>query len=122
MLSGNEVRYTVFCYAGSPQRVCLCPGRRQLSRPADPCDRAVCAGRGLDISTRLIGQKLTEKWVRTSWSIAARRGDHRRTEIASKAAPDGYTVLMITTTFAINPGLHSKLPYDPGKDFTPVSS
>ncbi|MBI1990892.1 MAG: tripartite tricarboxylate transporter substrate binding protein, partial [Betaproteobacteria bacterium] len=43
------------------------------------------------------------------------------TEIASKAAPDGYTVLMITTTFAINPGLYSKLPYDPGKDFMPVT-
>jgi tripartite-type tricarboxylate transporter receptor subunit TctC len=43
------------------------------------------------------------------------------TEIASKSAPDGYTVLMITTTFAINPGLYPKLPYDPVKHFTPVT-
>ena len=79
-------------------------------------------GGGLDISTRLIAQKLTEKWgqnivVDTRPGAATIVG----TEIASKSAPDGYTVLMITTTFAINPGLYSKLPYDPGKDFTPVT-
>ena len=79
-------------------------------------------GGGLDISTRLIGQKLTEKWGQNVV------GDSRPgaativgTEIASRAAPDGYTVLMITTTFAINPGLYSRLPYDPGRDFTPVT-
>jgi tripartite-type tricarboxylate transporter receptor subunit TctC len=43
------------------------------------------------------------------------------TSIASKAAPDGYTLLMITTTFAINPGLRANLPYDPLKDFAPVT-
>ena len=79
-------------------------------------------GGGLDISTRLIGQKLTEKWgqnivVDTRPGAATIVG----TEIASKAAPDGYTLLMITTTFAINPGLYPKLPYDPGKHFTPVT-
>jgi tripartite-type tricarboxylate transporter receptor subunit TctC len=79
-------------------------------------------GGGLDISTRLIGHKLTEKWgqnivVDTRAGAATIVG----TEIASKSAPDGYTVLMITTTFAINPGLYSRRPYDPGKDFTPVT-
>lgn len=79
-------------------------------------------GGGLDISTRLIGQKLTEKWgqnivVDTRPGAATILG----TDIASKAAPDGYTLLMITTTFAINPGLRAKLPYDPVKDFTPVT-
>ena len=79
-------------------------------------------GGGLDISTRLIGHKLTEKWgqnvvVDTRPGAATIVG----TDIASKSAPDGYTVLMITTTFAINPGLYSRLPYDPVKDFTPVT-
>ena len=79
-------------------------------------------GGGLDITTRLIGQKLTEKWgqnivVDTRPGAATIVG----TEIASNAAPDGYTLLMITTTFAINPGLRSKLPYDPFKDFTPIT-
>jgi tripartite-type tricarboxylate transporter receptor subunit TctC len=79
-------------------------------------------GGGLDITTRLIGQKLTAKWgqnvvVDTRPGAATIVG----TEIASKAAPDGYTLLMITTTFAINPGLRARLPYDPLKDFTPVT-
>lgn len=79
-------------------------------------------GGGLDITTRRIGQRLTEKWgqnivVDTRPGAATIVG----TEIASKAPADGYTMLMITTTFAINPGLYPKLPYDPLKDFTPVT-
>ncbi len=79
-------------------------------------------GGGLDISTRLIGQKLTEKWGQNV-VVDARPGAATivGTEIASKAVPDGYTLLMITTTFAINPGLYAKLPYDPIRDFTPVT-
>jgi tripartite-type tricarboxylate transporter receptor subunit TctC len=41
------------------------------------------------------------------------------TEFAARAAPDGHTLLMITTAFAINPGLYDKLPYDPAA-FAPV--
>ena len=41
------------------------------------------------------------------------------TEIASKAPPDGYTLLVISLAHAVNPWLY-KLPYDPIKDFTPV--
>lgn len=92
--------------------------------PARPIRMIVpfAPGGGLDITTRLIGQKLTAKWgqnvvVDTRPGAATIVG----TEIASKAAPDGYTLLMITTTFAINPGLRTRLPYDPLKDFTPVT-
>ena len=79
-------------------------------------------GGGLDISTRMIAQKLTEKWGQNI-VVDSRPGAATivGTEIASKSEPDGYTVLMITTTFAINPGLYARLPYDPGKDFTPVT-
>ena len=79
-------------------------------------------GGGLDISTRLIGLKLTEKWGQNI-VVDSRPGAATivGTEIAAKAAPDGYTLLMITTTFAINPGLYPRLPYDPVKDFTPIT-
>ena len=79
-------------------------------------------GGGLDITTRLIGQKLTESWGQNI-VVDSRPGAATivGTQIASKAAPDGYTLLMITTTFAINPGLYAKLPYDPLRDFTPVT-
>lgn len=92
--------------------------------PAKPIRMIVpfAPGGGLDITTRLIGQKLTEKWgqnvvIDTRPGAATIIG----TEIASKAVPDGYTLLMITTTFAINPSLYARLPYDPLKDFAPVT-
>ena len=43
------------------------------------------------------------------------------TEVAARSAPDGYTLLMAVTAFAINASLHRKLPYDPARDFAPVS-
>ncbi|MGH8639316.1 MAG: tripartite tricarboxylate transporter substrate binding protein, partial [Burkholderiales bacterium] len=43
------------------------------------------------------------------------------TELAAKAPPDGYTLLMMSLTFTVNPSLYRKLPYDTLKDFIPVS-
>ena len=43
------------------------------------------------------------------------------TELVAKARPDGYTLLIVTSTFAINPSLHAKLPYNPLKDLAPVT-
>lgn len=79
-------------------------------------------GGGLDITTRLIGQKLTEKWGQ-NFVVDTRPGAATivGSEIAARAMPDGYTLLMITTTFAINPSLYKKLPYDPLRDFTPIT-
>jgi tripartite-type tricarboxylate transporter receptor subunit TctC len=79
-------------------------------------------GGGLDITARLIGHKMTETWGQNI-VVDARPGAATivGTDIAAKAVPDGYTLLMITTTFAINPGLYPKLPYDPVRDFAPVT-
>lgn len=79
-------------------------------------------GGGLEITARSIGQKLTEKRGQ-SIVIDNRPGAATivGSEIAAKAIPDGYTLLMITTTFAINPSLYGKLPYDPARDFAPVT-
>lgn len=43
------------------------------------------------------------------------------TAVAAKAEPDGYTVLMTATPFVLSPHLYAKLPYDPLKDFVPVT-
>ncbi len=44
------------------------------------------------------------------------------TDLVAKAAPDGYTVLHVTGSFAVNPSIYRKLPYDIFKDFAPVTS
>ena len=43
------------------------------------------------------------------------------TDLTAKAAPDGYTLLLITTTHTVNPALMPKLPFDALRDFAPVS-
>jgi tripartite-type tricarboxylate transporter receptor subunit TctC len=116
LLCISAIALAAFATAAFSQDAANYPGRPvRMIVPFAP-------GGGLDISTRLIGQKLTEKWGQNI-VVDSRPGAATivGTEIASKAAPDGYTVLMITTTFAINPGLYPRLPYDPGRDFTPVT-
>lgn len=97
---------------------------RTAAYPSKPIRMIVpfAAGGGLDITARLIGQKLTDKWGQ-SIVVDTRPGAATivGTEIAARAVPDGYTMLLITTTFAINPSLYAKLPYDPQRDFAPVT-
>jgi tripartite-type tricarboxylate transporter receptor subunit TctC len=43
------------------------------------------------------------------------------TDLVAKAAPDGYTLLGVASSFSINPSLHARLPFDPVRDFAPIS-
>lgn len=79
-------------------------------------------GGSSDILARAIGQKLAEK-VQQSVVVDNRPGGGSiiGTGIAAKAAPDGYTILLVASSFVINPSIHSKLPYDVIGDFVPIS-
>ena len=73
-----------------------------------------------DILARVIGQKLTEAWgQQTIVENRAGGGTVIGTEVVARAAPDGYTLLMISTSHTSNPSLR-KLPYDPIRDLEPV--
>lgn len=75
-----------------------------------------------DISMRIIAHKLNEN-LGQQIIIDNRPGAGAiiASQLAVKAQPDGYTLLMNYTSHAINPYLYKKLPYDSLKDFTPVS-
>lgn len=76
-----------------------------------------------DILARLIGQKMTEKWGQPV-IVENRPGANGNigTELAARATPDGYSILMATAaTHSINNTLYPKLTWDAVKDFAPVS-
>ncbi|MGZ9060138.1 MAG: tripartite tricarboxylate transporter substrate binding protein [Burkholderiaceae bacterium] len=77
-------------------------------------------GGGADIQGRALAQKLTERFGQQV-IVDNRPGAATvlATELTAKASADGYTILFVTTTFAINASLR-KVPYDIIKDFTPV--
>ena len=81
------------------------------------------AGGGSDILARVLGQKLTERWGQPV-IVENRPGGNTLigAQEVARAAPDGYTLLMaIDSTLVMNQYLYSKLPYDPVRDFTPVT-
>jgi len=80
------------------------------------------AGGSTDLISRALGQKLSEMWGQTV-VIDNRPGGSTiiATDIVAKSAPDGYTLLVTTTSFTIVPSLTDKLPYDPAKDFEPIT-
>lgn len=84
---------------------------------------AQAAGAQSDLFTRLLGQKLGE--ILGQPVISDPRpgaGGMVGAEVGARAAPDGYTLLMATnSTHGSNPALYSKLPYDPIKDFAPIT-
>jgi tripartite-type tricarboxylate transporter receptor subunit TctC len=81
----------------------------------------VAAGGGNDIVARMLGQKLTEVWgqqiVVDNRPGAATIG----AELTARASPDGYTLMFFSVSFAINAAVNPRLPFDPIKDFAPIT-
>jgi len=81
------------------------------------------AGGSVDTMARTVGAELTERWgQQVVIDNRGGAGGAIAAEIVAKAPPDGYTLIMGTVaSFAINVSLRKKLPYDPVKDFEPIS-
>ncbi len=75
-----------------------------------------------DILARLIGQKFSDAFGQPF--IPENRpgsGGNIGAEVAAKARPDGYTLVLVSPSISISPTLYKKLNYDPVKDFAPIS-
>jgi tripartite-type tricarboxylate transporter receptor subunit TctC len=101
------------------------PAAAQSDYPSRPIRMIVgfAAGGGTDLTARTMQPKLQQ--VLGQSIIVDNRpgaGGNLATEIAVRAAPDGYTLLMGTiAALAINPTLYRSLPFDPQADLTPIS-
>src|SRR6202171_5945928 len=80
------------------------------------------AGGSADTLARLIGAQLSES---LGQAVVVENkpgaGGNLGTDAVAKAAPDGYTLLLTPSSIAIAPALYAKLPFDPIKDFAPVT-
>ena len=82
----------------------------------------VAAGGGNDIVARYLAKKLNDAWNQ-SVVVDNRPGAATAigAEIVAKSVADGYTLMLTSVSFAINAGLKSKLPFDPVRDFAPIT-
>ncbi|MFO1412985.1 MAG: tripartite tricarboxylate transporter substrate binding protein [Burkholderiales bacterium] len=80
-------------------------------------------GGSLDITGRLIAQKLTEMWGQpVVVENKPGAGGNIGADFVAKSPPDGYTILMgALSTHAVNPSLYKTMPYDAAKDFAPIT-
>src|SRR5450830_267030 len=75
-----------------------------------------------DVMARLIAQKLSESLKQQFYveNHPGAGGNLGMVQVA-KSAPDGYTILVASSSFVVNPSLYAKIPYDAFKDFAPIT-
>jgi tripartite-type tricarboxylate transporter receptor subunit TctC len=80
------------------------------------------AGGPTDVIARLVAQKLSDALGQQFFveNVGGAGGNIASGQVA-RAAPDGYTIMAISTGFVVNPSLYAKVPYDAVKDFEPVT-
>src|SRR5712672_1723926 len=80
------------------------------------------AGGPTDVIARMVAQKLSDALGQQFFveNIGGAGGNTAAGQVA-RAVPDGYTIHIISTGFMVNPTLYAKVPYDPIKDFSPVT-
>ena len=80
------------------------------------------AGGSTDVIARILAPKLTEAWGQQV-IVDNRPGGNTTiaTELVARAAPDGHTLLVTPAPFTVVPSVMTKLPYDPAKDFEPIT-
>lgn len=105
--------------------LCGCPALAAAQAfPAKPIRLLVPypAGGAVDIVARTLGHQVADDW-KQQVVIENRPGAGGviASDIVAKAAPDGYTLIVVATGHALNPSMYAKLPYDTFKDFTAIT-
>jgi tripartite-type tricarboxylate transporter receptor subunit TctC len=93
--------------------------------PARPVRMIVpfAPGGPTDVISRVIAQKLSEMWGhQVVVDNRAGAGGNIGMGLAAQSLPDGYTILVVSSSFVVNPSLYAKIPYDPYKSFIPVTN
>lgn len=79
-------------------------------------------GGATDVVARILGKKLTDGWgQQVVVDNRAGAAGILAAEMTAKAIPDGHTLFFVSSSFAIQPSVTRKLPYDPLRDFSPVT-
>jgi tripartite-type tricarboxylate transporter receptor subunit TctC len=92
--------------------------------PARPVRLIVPFGAGgpTDVIARLVAQKLSERWGQQVYTEnLPGAGGNTCVATFARAPADGYTILVVSTGFMVNPSMYAKVPYDPIKDFAPIT-
>jgi len=80
------------------------------------------AGGPTDVVARFVGQKLAEKLGQQFYvENVSGAGGNIGMGAAAKAPADGYTILFVSSSYTVNPSLYAHPPYDPDRDFAPVT-
>src|SRR5689334_3441023 len=122
---GADMKRNRWISLGALILICAASGAWAQGYPTKPIRIVVGfpPGGGNDIIARLVGAKMQESWGEPV-VIDNKPGANSiiAAEFVAKSAPDGYTLLVNATGgMSVNPVLYAKLPYDPLKDFVPIS-
>src|SRR5205809_2962345 len=80
------------------------------------------AGGPTDVIARIVAQKLSEAWGQQVYTEnMPGAGGNTGVAMAARAPADGYTILVVSTGFLVNPSMYARIPYDPIKDFSPIT-
>jgi tripartite-type tricarboxylate transporter receptor subunit TctC len=114
----------VFCASLAIAALFAAPGRAADNYPDHKVRVIVpfAAGGPTDVIGRMVAERLSDAWGQQLYvENMPGAGGNIGVEAAGRAAPDGYTIVVVSTGFIINPSMYSKIGYDPVKDFTPIS-
>jgi tripartite-type tricarboxylate transporter receptor subunit TctC len=109
---------------GTATLACAPAAVAQAQWPAKPVRMVVtyAPGGGADLMARLIAPKMQESLGQpVVVENRAGGGGTIGADFVAKSAPDGYTLMLDASNWAVNPSLYPKLPYDPVRGFAPVS-